>query len=312
VPPASATALLGPAGGVLMIIMLFMAITSTGSAECIAVASLVAYDIYRQYINKAATGSQILMYSRIVVCIWALLMACFSLILNAMGLGLGWVYNFMGICIGSAVTPIAMCVTNKDLGPKTAIVAALTGFVAALIAWLSQAAAQGGKITVDTTGLLYAQLAGNCIALGSSFIICIVGSLLFPQNFDWDVMVKGISLVAGDGGENANTLGSDYERRPEFLLEARAWIMKYGIGWTAFLTLGWPLLSIPFGVFGKSTYQLWASVALCWGWVAGVTIIVMPLYENLKTIIRVFTCNPMSAEEVQAKASGAATETATA
>ena len=56
VPPASATALMGNGGGILMIIMLFMAITSTGSAECIAVASLWAYDCYRQYINKNATA----------------------------------------------------------------------------------------------------------------------------------------------------------------------------------------------------------------------------------------------------------------
>jgi len=222
------------------------------------------------------------------------------------------VYNFMGICIGSAVVPIAMVVLNKDLGPKTAVVAALTGFVCAVIAWLAQAGAQGGTISIATTGLLYAQLAGNCVAIGSSGIICVVGSILFPQNFDWDIMVKGISLVGGDGGENANTLGSDYERRPEFLLEARAWIMKYGVAWTLFLTIGWPTLSIPFGVFGKSTYQIWSSIALCWGWTAGITIIVLPLYENLKTICRVVTCNPMSAEEITAKQSGTATETATA
>ena len=36
-------------GSVMMAIMLFMAITSTGSAEGIAVSSLVAYDIYKAY-----------------------------------------------------------------------------------------------------------------------------------------------------------------------------------------------------------------------------------------------------------------------
>merc|ERR1719149_345239 len=148
VPPASATVMMGKGGGIFMIIMLFMAITSTGSAECIAVSSLVAYDIYREYINKNATGAQILMHSRIVVCVWALVMACASLILNAIGVGLGWVYNFMGICIGSAVVPIAMVVLSPNLGPNTAIIAAITGFVCAVIAWLSQAAAQGGGISI--------------------------------------------------------------------------------------------------------------------------------------------------------------------
>ena len=46
VPPAVAVHLLGKAGASLILVMLFMAIVSTGSAESIAVSSLVSYDIY--------------------------------------------------------------------------------------------------------------------------------------------------------------------------------------------------------------------------------------------------------------------------
>merc|ERR550537_1544142 len=67
VPPAVATHLFGSAGATMMAIMLFMAITSTGSAEGIAVSSLVAYDIYKAYCNPAATGKQILKISKIVI-----------------------------------------------------------------------------------------------------------------------------------------------------------------------------------------------------------------------------------------------------
>ena len=42
---------MGKGGGYLVVIMLFMAITSTGSAECIS--SLVAYDIYRKYYSES-------------------------------------------------------------------------------------------------------------------------------------------------------------------------------------------------------------------------------------------------------------------
>lgn len=34
------------------------------------------------------------------------------------------------------------------------------------------------------------------------------------------------------------------------------------------------------GVFGKSSFQLWAAVALMWGWCASIVIIVMPVYES--------------------------------
>jgi len=317
VPPASATALIGREGGVLMIIMLFMAITSTGSAECIAVSSLWAYDCYRTYFNKEATGKQILMHSRIVVCVWAVVMFLLSIILNEIGVGLGWVYNFMGIVIGSAVVPIALVITHEALSAKWAMLAAAGGQVAAVIMWLVVASSQAeengypaGEISVDSTGILYAQLAGNCVAIGFSGIICLIGSCVSPMNFDWDIMIKGITLVGGDGGENSATLGADWESKPEFLLEAKAWIFNYGWMWTLFLTVAWPVLSIPFGVFGKSTFQLWASVALCWGWTAGLTIIFLPLWENRTTIKNVLTCTTVPIGGA-AKPAGT-TETATA
>lgn len=97
VPPAVATELLGDAGAVLVLIMLFMAIVSTGSAESIAVSSLVAYDVYRQYFNPDATGDQILKVSRIVIVLFGLFMGCFAIVLQVIGLNLGWVYLFMGI-----------------------------------------------------------------------------------------------------------------------------------------------------------------------------------------------------------------------
>ncbi|KAJ0716040.1 putative sodium/solute symporter, sodium/glucose symporter superfamily [Helianthus annuus] len=51
VPPATAMALMGKGGSVLLLTMLFMAVTSAGSSELIAVSSLCTYDIYRTYIT---------------------------------------------------------------------------------------------------------------------------------------------------------------------------------------------------------------------------------------------------------------------
>ena len=57
VPPATAVFLMGKAGSILIVTMLFMAVTSAGSAELVAVSSLFTYDIYRTYINPKATGA---------------------------------------------------------------------------------------------------------------------------------------------------------------------------------------------------------------------------------------------------------------
>lgn len=110
VPPAVAQFLLGDFGAVLMTIMLFMAVTGTGSAEMVAVASLVAYDLYRTYINKNATGRQILHVSRAMIVIFGLLMGGLAIGLFAIGLSLGFVYLFMGMrCFVWAIGGSALC-----------------------------------------------------------------------------------------------------------------------------------------------------------------------------------------------------------
>jgi Na+/proline symporter len=82
VPSVVANFLMGDAGAVLILIMLFMAIVSTGSAKSIAVSSLVCYDMYHKYINPEATGQQILYWSRVVIILFNLFMGVFTVSLN--------------------------------------------------------------------------------------------------------------------------------------------------------------------------------------------------------------------------------------
>merc|ERR1719401_1263676 len=43
--------ILGTGGAFILLLQLFMAVTSTGSAEIIAVSSILTYDVYYEYIN---------------------------------------------------------------------------------------------------------------------------------------------------------------------------------------------------------------------------------------------------------------------
>merc|ERR1719253_1011768 len=117
-------------------LMLPMDIVSTGSAESIAVSSLIAYDIYREYFNPEATGKQILMVSRIVIVAFGIFMGLFSILLKVIGLNLGWVYLFMGICIGSAVIPLWNMMTWDKASGKGAVIAAWSGLCLAVAGWL--------------------------------------------------------------------------------------------------------------------------------------------------------------------------------
>ncbi|OWF45144.1 Urea-proton symporter DUR3 [Mizuhopecten yessoensis] len=51
VSPLMAEAVLGPAGGIMMLCMVSMALMSTGSGEVMAVSSIIVYDIYQTYVR---------------------------------------------------------------------------------------------------------------------------------------------------------------------------------------------------------------------------------------------------------------------
>jgi urea-proton symporter len=268
----------GNAGAVMITTMLFMAITSTGSAEGIAVSSLVAYDIYKAYINPNATGRQILLVSKAVIVVFGLSMGLLSVGLNAIGLNLGWVYMFMGNVIGSAVIPLWNMLMWKDANAIGAIAGAWGGMILALSTWLIYAQAQSGEITVDSLGELEPNLAGNLVAIFSSGIIHVVLSLAKPQNYDYKSMGEIAMLEDDQRGLDEK----DYSDK--FLSEAKAWIQKWGYGFTIIMVIVWPLLSIPAGVFTKDYFAFWVFISLAWSFVATAVIIVLPVYESWDSI----------------------------
>jgi hypothetical protein len=280
VPPAVAFELLGDTGAFLILIMLFMAIVSTGSAESIAVSSLIAYDIYRQYINPEATGEQILFVSRTVIVAFGLFMGAFSIVLFELGLNLGWVYLFMGVVIGSAVIPLWNMMTWKKASGTGAIVAAWSGLFLALTGWLSAAQIQGGSITIDTLGTNEVMLSGNLIAIISSGIIHYFWSTFIdPNDFDFADLERNITLVEQDmRGLTAE------EQDPVELQKAERWIKRRGYVLTVLLVFIWPILSVPAGVFTRSYFAFWVLVAIAWGFGAAIVITILPLSESSEDI----------------------------
>ena len=142
VPPAAAVHFMGKGGAAAITIMLFMAITSTGSAEQIAVSSIVSYDIYRKYFNPKATGEDILRVSRIAIFGFGIFSGVLSIILEEIGLSLGFVYLMMGIFVGSAVMPIAFLLTWDKATGNGAIAGAFGGQILAIITWIACSTAE--------------------------------------------------------------------------------------------------------------------------------------------------------------------------
>jgi len=278
VPPAAATYMLGQGGAVLIACMLFMAVTSTGSAELIAVSSLVTYDIYRAYINPSAQGKDILRVSKIVIVSFGIFMGVLAVILNQIGLSLGYVYLMMGVIIGSAVMPVAFCILWKKTPAKAAITGAVVGQVLAIITWLVTAAGIDGEVTLASTGGNYPMLAGNLVAILSSGFICIVWSLVAPDNYDFE-STRQIAQVEDDKQGL-----SEEDLDEEMLAKSQKWIMKWGLLFTVIIVILWPIFSLPAGVFSKGYFGFWVAVSAIWGLVATIAIVGLPLLESVDAI----------------------------
>ena len=282
VPPAVATHLLGDAGSALILTMLFMAIVSTGSAESIAVSSLVAYDIYREYINPEADGQKILFVSRVVIVVFGLAMGGLAILLDVLKLNLGWVYLFMGICIGSAVIPLWNMMTWKKASGTGAIIAAWSGLILAVASWMIACNVQSGSISIDNLGKNETMLTGNLVAILSSGLIHFVYSMIFPQDFDFEELDANIKLVEeDDSGLTAE------DKDPEMLAEAYKWITTRGWILTIVLVIIWPLLSIPAGKFTKDYFSFWVLIAIAWGFGAAIVITFLPLLESSEELGKV-------------------------
>jgi len=280
--PAAASVMMGPIGAIMVLVMLFMAVTSAGSAELIAVSSLITYDVYRTYKNPNATGKQLLKVSRTVIVIFGLGMGVLAGILLGMGLSLGFVYLAMGILIGSAVIPIALTITWSKCSRGGAVSGALIGVILALLTWTSIAAAESPTGTVDIASLggAFPMLFGNIVAILSSGFICVVVSLAQNKKYDWKDLNPKMVIVEADMTEEVKANIAQAAVDEATLKKAFKFSLKGGGILTIVTIILWPMpLYFSGYVFDIGFYGFWVSIAIVWVSVAAFTIICMPIWE---------------------------------
>jgi SSS family transporter len=290
--PAAAATLMGEVGAILVLVMLFMAVTSAGSAELIAVSSLITYDVYRTYKNPKATGKELLKVSRATIIGFGLGMGGLAVALLAMGLSLGFVYLAMGVLIGSAVIPIALTITWKKTDKNAAVAGAVGGLVVALAAWIGTAIslpAYGGQLSLVSLGDNFSMLYGNVAGILVGGAITAIGSLAKNRVFDWEKITEKITLVEA----------TDVETQDEATL-ARAF--KFSLRGGGLMTLAlivfWPLpLYFSGYVFDLSFYRLWVGIAVVWVSTATFFIVGLPIIQARGGIKQIVTGKKIIIEE---------------
>ncbi|ERS96885.1 urea active transporter [Sporothrix schenckii 1099-18] len=301
--PYAAVALLGKGGAAATLLIVFMAVTSATSSELIAVSSIFTYDIYRTYINPAASGRRLVWMSHCMVVGYALFIASFSVGLWYAGISMGYLYLMMGVIVSSAVLPVTLTLTWSGQNKWAASLTPVLGLALALVAWLVTAKKQCGVLDVDCTGSNEPMLAGNVVALLSPLVLIPVFTLIFGlDKYDWksmmdirqgdDADVDGV-VVDADLEDSVPAprvataiSGPEFEEEQKKLTRAGR-ISKVSTVFLAvsFLVL-WPMPMYGSGyVFSKPFFTGWVTIGIIWIFLSLCAVGIYPVFEGRKTLV---------------------------
>ena len=283
VAPLAAAHLLGDVGAILMLTVLFTAVTAAGSAQLISVSSLITYDVFRTYIKPSSTGRQLMKISRFSILGFGLGMGALASLLFMSSISLQYVYLAMGVLIGSAVAPISLAILWKNTNRYAATSAAIIGLGCGVTVWLGYAFNASGEITLVSTSDMFALLAGNLASILTSLAITVVGSLFRPENFNFSKLKTEIFVV-----DERIRKRLEKETNEESLKNASKFSKQYGLTLTLILVVVWPIpLFFSNYVFTETVYHVWIWVAILWAAAAASLVWILPVIQSRSGIAHV-------------------------
>ena len=283
VAPLAAAHILGDVGAILMLTVLFTAVTAAGSAQLISVSSLITYDVFRSYIRPSSTGRQLMKISRFSILGFGLGMGALASLLFMSSISLQYVYLAMGVLIGSAVAPISLAILWKNTNRYAATSAAIIGLGCGVTVWLGYAFTASGEITLASTSDMFALLAGNLASILTSLAITVVGSLFRPENFNFSKLKTEIFVV-----DERIRKRLEKETNEESLRKASKFSKQYGLTLTLILVVVWPIpLFFSNYVFSETVYHVWIWVAILWAVAAASLVWILPVIQSRDGILHV-------------------------
>ncbi|KAG1693505.1 Urea-proton symporter DUR3 [Nymphon striatum] len=228
-------------------------------------------------------------------------------LLEVSGIKLGWMYQFMGIVIGSAVVPIALATCWSRLTGVAMIAGGIGGAAMALTTWLALASTyQGGlypKYFFINTGQQKSMFWGNIVAICSGGIITVVTSFITNRQMDvyhvseiWEntrdidnplfpwteLYARELNISGANKLDNRPSL-DDVER----CFQSAKWVAYIG---ALVLTLGlivlWPASMVAAGVLQENGFTHWVNIAEAWGWMAAIFIIIIPVVNEVQSMLK--------------------------
>lgn len=276
---AAAQYLLGKSGVILTLTIVFMAATSSGSAEFIAMSSLFTYDVYKAYIRPNATGKELLLVSQIAVCILGISMGAFSCFIYKINVDVNFLFLVIGLLISSSVPPLSFMLVWPAVPKNAAIAGALGGQICAIIAWIVHAKIVYHELSVSNSlQELGPTMDGAIVAILISAIVCTVWTIIAPDTTGSYNRFKEIELMEDVDSKSIESLKQDASFRIASIL---------AVVLSVIVLVVWPLLTLPAGVFSEGYFALWVVISMIWAIIATILCTFLPLIESRDVIFKV-------------------------
>uniref|UniRef100_A0A093VK61 Putative urea active transporter 1 n=1 Tax=Talaromyces marneffei PM1 TaxID=1077442 RepID=A0A093VK61_TALMA len=267
--PFSALTIAGSGGAAAVILITFMAVTSTLSAQVIAVSSIISFDIYREYFNKSASDRQIIRWSHFGVVFFAFFSAAFSTMLYYVGADLQWTLYMLGVVTCPGIFPMAFTVLWRGQNTLAAILAPILGLVTGLAVWITTAHYFYGAVTVSSTGQVIPYFKKEHLAV---------------EKLDSDLTTTHHVLKSPESQQQQQHNYEDPASAASNAKELQRWGRIAGF-WSVATFLGhWVIWPLPmYGsryIFGKGFFIAWVIVSIVWLWLTMLMVTFYPLIDG--------------------------------
>ncbi|WFD21132.1 hypothetical protein MCAP1_003389 [Malassezia caprae] len=300
--PYAGMAVAGKAGAVAVVLVVFMAVTSTMSAELIAVSSIISSDVYHTYVKRDASGKQIMFVSHLACVGFALVGCAVSMAFYYAGISLTWTVYFLGVitCPGMITMPLTVLWRRQSKG--AAILSPVLGMAGGLATWLASARQYGhGVVSLETTGMLLPCLWGTIVSAVVPALSTVILSFVFPSApFHWakfeDMeLMDGSTSTSADLEEKAEAgspvdfeFPEDPQPRRVYSVQEEQYMRKMSLvsgiaGVVLFLVVWiiWPLSMYGSGyIFQPKFFSGWLVVSVIWVFVGLLVVLFLPPLDD--------------------------------
>lgn len=266
--PYAAIAIAGKGGAAGVLLITFMAVRSTISAQVIAVSSIITFDIYKRYINRGASDRDVIRWSHIGVVIFGLFSAAFSTALYYGSVDLGWTLYMLGVLTCPGIFPTTFTILWKRQSKEAAIVSPILGLITGLGVWLGSAQALYGDVSITSTGRTLPCVYGTVASALSPAVYSVLISMVRPANYDWADFRKEKLLLENQKDNSSSvarpsTYADDKANLKRWGRIASAWALATFFGHWVFWPL--PMYAAKY-VFDSKFFAAWVVVSIIWVW----------------------------------------------